>query len=353
MTTSGTKLRGFIFFLSLFSGGYSNGQPVIESVNGNIFLDGSLTIEGSGFGHKSPARPVLWDRLTNIPEYAGLSQGDIIPVQSAGCTECFWMSHGTNAPHFNLISPRTTSGATYRGVSKAVILGPDLGGPEPDFLYVNWWFRSSHDFPNGSNKFIRLWQDGAGVVGQRIAWDDRKLSANMPDGAPYYGGWGGVPGQFNNMEIFANSREPGEIGLAKITCIVNNRTVFNAVEAAPGLTAPMNMIRMIGLEASDTQFTNGFVFDWTDIYVDTTPARVVICTSESIIQGSHKEIQIPIEWSDNRIVVETNAGTLPAASQLYLFVYSPDGSRNPIGFILPLADAPPPPGPPSIVTLTQ
>jgi hypothetical protein len=59
---------------------------------------------------------------------------------------------------------------------------------------------------------------------------------------------------------------------------------------------------------------------WSELYVDTTPARVEIGDQPVFEDCTHREIQIPTGWSDGRIDVQVNQGTFTAGDTGYVFV---------------------------------
>lgn len=78
-----------------------------------------------------------------------------------------------------------------------------------------------------------------------------------------------------------------------------------------------------------------YCFD--DIFVDYTRARVELTGSPLFDLSRQREIQIPLEWTDNRIVVRRNLGAFSPTDQLYIHVVDENGHTASEGKQLTLA----------------
>jgi hypothetical protein len=79
----------------------------------------------------------------------------------------------------------------------------------------------------------------------------------------------------------------------------------------------------------------GSVMYYDQLYVDDTWHRVVISKGSTWASRENVEIQIPAEWSDNQIVINTNlAGLNITEAPLYLYVVDKNGIANENGFPL-------------------
>ena len=338
----------------LMSGGRAFAEPVVLGVSGDVFADDSLVITGLDFGSKDPAAPVLWDRLTNQESYASLADGDEIPTQSDGCQDCPWEApnYWGNPVVFSQDDPRTPGGATYRTIAKGYLKFHELGGETPDYIYVNWWFRTSVNFEEGgSNKLIRVWRDESGEDG-RVSWTQMHMTSSGAETS--WENWGGSANTWANMELEVDGRGDIQNGGGVIRARTDGVLIHDTTYEAP---QPLNYIDLIGLDASEEDRTAGYVFDWTDVYVDTTPARVIISNSPDLAAGTPVEIQIPVEWGQQQIVVSTNSGNLNASQDLYLFVFDELGARSQAGFLIDgsggVDDPPSAPGVPSMEQTTD
>lgn len=73
-----------------------------------------------------------------------------------------------------------------------------------------------------------------------------------------------------------------------------------------------------------------------DVYIDNTWTRSEIGDSPVYSQCSHKEIQIPLAWSDGIVTIQVNQGSFGPGDEVYLFVMNQDGVMNPTGLSLTL-----------------
>ncbi len=79
----------------------------------------------------------------------------------------------------------------------------------------------------------------------------------------------------------------------------------------------------------------GSVMYYDQLYVDDTWHRVVISKGSTWASRENVEIQIPAEWSDNQIVINTNlAGLNITETPLYLYIVDKNGVANENGFPL-------------------
>src|SRR5205807_496122 len=71
----------------------------------------------------------------------------------------------------------------------------------------------------------------------------------------------------------------------------------------------------------------GYIFD--DIYFDYTQARVMIGNSSTFSGSNHREIQIPVSWSDSGITATLNQGSFANGASVYIFVVDANGNASP------------------------
>ena len=67
---------------------------------------------------------------------------------------------------------------------------------------------------------------------------------------------------------------------------------------------------------------------WDELYVDVTQARVEIGDASTWDACSHREIQVPTEWSDGSITFTANQGSFETLVGKYLFVVDADGNAS-------------------------
>jgi hypothetical protein len=352
------KMKISTVVVLLFASVVTNAQtPVITNVSGSFDAGTVITITGNGFGEKVPAAPVLWDRVSNQLAYQrlGISNNQIVPVRADGCADCPWEAQTPpslgNLMRYWTTDPRTAGGATYHSTVKGYFRGYDMGLDSPKVLYVNWWFRaSSASIINTATKLIRVWTDGTGDY--RSSWCATHMTYEQDfdhdglrdedEGIPApadWGNWGGITGQWNNLEEIVDGRNNLSTGYGIIQTRTNHNLIHNLSNWGPH---PYNYIDVFGLDPADASYTADVSFDFTDVYIDTSLARVLISNTPTLVGGTHAEIQIPTTWSNEVVQVTVNRGSFPAGSTLYAHVFSPAGVKSNFIMLSPGADLGPP-----------
>lgn len=310
------------------------GYPIVNSISGSVSNDQILTIFGSNFGIKAQAAPVMWDTVDNQPAYANLSDGQVIPTGNAYP----WEDNGRYGNDTMYTTSRPQRGfrsAHYYFPVKGMLTGHDLGGAEVDKFYATWWIKPSHDISHGpggsaSTKLIRVWEDGSGGDNARLSWTGEQFGFSPGYGQPSYGGWPGWRGQsnqWNRVEIYIDSTN----NIYQPT--TNGELIYNPTtwQSVPG--HPLNKIWVIGLDPSYPENLDpNMMVDFGEIYVDTTPSRVEICTGSSWSNRGHCEIQIPQSWSNSNTQVKINQGTLSNGQAAYLYLVNSNNQANSAGY---------------------
>jgi len=66
-------------------------------------------------------------------------------------------------------------------------------------------------------------------------------------------------------------------------------------------------------------------YNFDDLYLDYTWARVEIGDAPIWSECQHKEIQIPRQWSDSQVVVDFNQGSFAAGEEVYIYLVDNEG----------------------------
>lgn len=287
----------------------------------------TYSISGSGFGSLSSNAPALWDTVDNQTLYNGLSDGADIPVDPNG----FWIrsdspySDPVNYSTQNLRTSRST--AQYHVDLKGSLGSKDLGDNSVSKFYATWWIKPSNSIYRGpegrlaSTKIIRVWESGNGDDG-RLSWTGNQLTAGFGS-VNSWGDWQGVSGQWNRVEIYIDS----------VAGTIQANTNGNSIHDVDYLQLngrSLNRIWVLGLDPSIPENLDpNLTIDFDDIYVDTTPARVEVCTGSSWENRGACEVQIRSNWSDSQISFKANQGALPNNQNLYLYVVNTDSTVSP------------------------
>ena len=222
------------------------------------------------------------------------------------------------------------SKASYEGVNKGFIGWPKIFENNSNrTIYVSWWFKPSIDINSagGHNKLIRVWDAPSGKF-TRISWTQILLGAYMPEGSqPDYSGWKGNTGEWNRLELLANSDE-GTIKTWTNGELIHSVTNYKKEDTPEGLS-----IALIGFDPNYADRYSSLVFRMDDIYVSSSPARVEISSSAIWSKtNKNKEIQPKVSWAESEIEVSLNLGQFVEEEDLYLYVINDNGEVNEQGF---------------------
>ena len=338
-------------------------QPVIVSVDGEWENGTTIVLQGT-FGAKTTSAPRLWDTLDNQAGYAsrGVAHGDIVPSTSGdwgepACPDCPWdinQPDWTSPMRFWAEDHRVDGRPFYRVERKGYFRMNDFGDADPDRFYMSWWFRTSApDLADGSNKFVRLWADTERPEGS-MSWTGMHFTYT-PDAnhdgvndagdshVTEWGGWGGGRNTWHHMELIYDGSGDIQHGYGKVTLRRDGQTLHQADDAYGML--PWNRLYVFGFDASVSTTFAGETFDFSEIYIDTSLARVVAADASTWGASSHFEMQVPTSWASDRIEAVSNVGTFGPGQDVWLYVFDEDGLVNPVGYPLTAPD-PGPPGQP-------
>lgn len=354
----GNKLMLYLVVaIALFTAVHAIAAPTVNNISGTISHGQTVSISGAAFGTKSTAVPQLWDTVDN--KYTGLSHGATIPIgKNANCITgtCPWDSNGSGqnlTKYWTAEQRHSRSTAIYHAQTttntwEAGMAGHTLTGATQ--IYLAWWTKIEPNINGGgggnSSKILRL--SGSAYHGdpgrQTLSWDpnsgaggvyayDNQYCQTYLDSGPDTG-----DGNWHFIEIWANQ---------------NSKFIKVAVDGAdkPTLSTATcgawnwDYIWKIGAERGGTS-PPLFELWMDDIYADSTPARVTVCSGSTWSSRSKCEIQIPSAWSDSSITATVNQGAFADGSTAYLYVIDSTGAVNsggiPVTFGATEADTTPP-----------
>jgi hypothetical protein len=78
---------------------------------------------------------------------------------------------------------------------------------------------------------------------------------------------------------------------------------------------------------------------FADVYLDYTPARVVLANNSVLGQATIIEPQIPSAWTASSISVSVNLGKFASGQTAYLFVFDSTGTASAAGFPITVGGA--------------
>ncbi len=302
-------------------------DPQISNVEGSVADSVSITITGTDFSTKVPAAPVMWEDVETGSFNSNWSTTHQLYVDND------YNRHGGSFFHAeNDYSQHTYGFFTLRQTSSR--------------WFIQYWFNldETWEWGYGANskmsniKFMRFWEDGGNnnVVSVYHSYAGDNAQAGVEGIAQSGGGYFNDPlphditqnvWHCQQFEFGENSALGASDGVFRIWydghlgCDFSNIMTRNAEH--PNLKYPF----VVGWFSSwGTTATPVYVF-LDDIYLDNTWARVEIGDNATYEACTHREIQIPTEWSPTQIKVTVNQGSF-GYEDAYLFVVDSDGTPS-------------------------
>lgn len=338
------------------AGGYAQS---ISGISGDVVHEEVVEILGSGFGDVASPEPVVWDNV------------------ESGAFSSRWSSTnglriGTESRHANSSYCATFN---FQGSGGDGNLGY-FTGPNSELgesWYCQYWFKLDTNWDwgtagygeDGANlaniKLFRLWNPGSvmenfvvatmGYAGGSLQYTTENVS--NPQGEVYFGNanaW--TTGDWHLFQFeFKESSLGGNDGVFRWwvdgELFVDDADIMTR-ESSSVLKRPFILGFYDSWSDSGTD-RDDFYMD--DAYISTSWARVEIGNDPSYELCTHREVQVPLTWDDDRISLQVNTGSLANMEGCYLFVVKSDGTRS-VGYALGEVDLGSP-GQPSVPLLTH
>lgn len=278
------------------------------------FRDDTVLVRGSGFGTKIPAAPVIWADFENI---------DLRPTFLG--QKAVWDD----------VQNLTLSSDNNRAGSLLCAQGTWATGKNSFSFRVDkrFWTRIYHYqkryytfSATGNQKFWRLWPTtgpnnfiAAYLNGGAVAYNE--IDTSNPDrfqGNVYQSGrWLTEEFHWEHGGLWEYSRDG---------------VVVQRMENVNNGPNTLEQLRTDNFTDSTHLPPAGASVYMDDIYIDDTLARVVLADKPTMAQSTLREIQIPLSWAEESIVIKPRADAWQNGQTAYLYVFDPDGSVNLPGF---------------------
>jgi hypothetical protein len=347
-------MKRFVALLLLFFPGLAIGQS-ITGVTGALEHGQSITITGSGFGVKSPAAPYFWADFsggTTAPSVLGIKDAWTVSDMSYDADE------GPGG------GPCLKGTANY-GIWTARIDSTSDGFAWNDYgqkIFISRKINRNFSYGSINFKVFRAWATGHTepnfYVQYGSNWNSFVEGISVPDSRN--GSWfssgpaTGTVGEWQRDEIVWQSNSASDQADGIFQLYTNNTLITYMPNAGSGYvfkpkssSSAMTLLYPVhGVKANHT-FSAGENYWATDVYVDTTWARVMVCdsTDGTWANRSNCEMQIPSAWSATSITATVNRGAFGATDSAYLYVVDADGSANSTGYAITFGDEVDPPAP--------
>lgn len=329
--------------------------PTIQSAVGTLDHKAMVSISGSGFGSKSKAAPVIWD------DASGNSLADkwdgAWPASSGSAYNIAYRptQRGIALPHTHI--SRYIAGAGYPGTDSdkgwsVMMWKARVISSFPAYSYASWYQRADDawDFglgaPNDGN--FKVWDYSTGTSPYDSAYwyleynsrptsktatpswhiQDDSFNTIQPSGEywgpsavnPMAGQWSKIEIEIRYDNTSAGYMNVWENGVLK----VNYRGKTDGLPGTQRNEAIGGYNRAYG---GPNQWRY-----YADVYLDYTPARVVLANNATLSNASIVETQVPVSWSSTGISFTVNLGKFATGQTAYLFVIDSSGTPSAQGF---------------------
>jgi hypothetical protein len=356
-------------------------QPLIQNISGNVIHNYQIFINGNSFGVKDPASPLVWDDCTNdVPLEIYYDQW--LPTNAEQGS--YYNMAYRNVPFRNLGSPiprinYILAGAhavshhfgTYNSGGN-VGLGKNLTSFN---FFIQYWYRidplfdlEAHPTAGDNMKEIDLsatensfYTGDHGYLGwcgntiPTINFTNPIRLGRMPVDCP------NLPYACSNDQFVVFHQNPindwvkmqWEGGYNNLhdnptvklttypdgvkTALSHYGTEITTSDIYVGCGYPnAGELRFIGIGGfarveRENNGQNSFRY-FAGIYIDNTPARIMLGDNSDYDSCTIMEPQIPVSWSNNTISCLINLGAFPDTGNAYMFIINSEGQRNSPGF---------------------
>jgi hypothetical protein len=315
---------------------------------------------GSALGVKSPALPVVVDGATGAAPFLSKWDG-FWPTQNATFNVAYRDVPAVSPPHGRQSIPnRYIAGAHYSSVDFAsgfnVMFWKNRTITSyPAYTYASWYqrFDDNWQFGGGSpaDDNLKVWDFSEGTEPYNLQFN-------------WYTEYNPRPTNKNDLNVGWNITDDG------------TALQFPGSSFGGGAVNPMSGVwTKIEVEIKYTNQSNGYIKQWengelklnyagrtdnypgtarseaiggfarsrstnnwryfTDVYLDYTPARIVLANNATLSLATIVENQIPTAWSDNSITFGVNLGKFPTGPA-WLFVVNLCGQPSNSGIQVPI-----------------
>lgn len=337
-----SSVKTVLMMLGFFWAMVASAAPNVVGVTGAPSHGSQLTISGTGFGTKNPAKPYLWapfDGSAN-PSPLGIVQSWNLDSMAFSPNEGFAGSGGLKATNSSGIwtAHVIAQGFAWNDWNQKMYLFRRI---KQNFDVVN---NNEVSPPEINWKILRIWganftypdfymQVGNGNmttegVADSTAWMDHLGKMDILRGTKDVWRLDEIEYRSNSAPALSDGEFRYWVGGELVTYLPHRTYVdryFKLRDASSEGSAPMTMFFAVHGVKANTTFPSHYRYWADDVYLDTTWARVMIGNAPTLAASSHREIQIPTAWSSNSITVSVNIRSFPSGVTPYLFVINSVG----------------------------
>jgi hypothetical protein len=373
-----------ILIIMLFGLNSAISQPAINSISGNMIHKGTLTINGTGFGTKSPAAPRVVDWCDN----SSTNNLDTFYSRDDDCTSSFYKGppvgggtipnpgdtdcevgykplpwKGFNSPDGRITKVigtcHTTANGNWVGSQNA-----DMFFTIPEWnsstLFLMYWYCADPNYSNENNpaageNWKELTPNGSesghggcyldGIDG--VTWGPCGggcPNETYPNDVYYMGGSG--PSCASGSRVFTHNPMIGWTHFEHIWDISGH--YFYSTTGSGVVKGGWANVNIQGANPGNDPYSisiggyNRFPRTsavnnhriWTGIYADDSFARVMLGNADTWTNCTIREVQIPQSWNSSSIECTINLGNFSESDTMYLFVFDENNNHNQTGFLI-------------------
>lgn len=323
-------------------------QPVVSSASGTWAHKGTVTISGSGFGTKPTAAPLVWDDASGTD--LGAKWDGAIP--SAATTAVANIAY--RAPIRGIAPPHTRTNRYIAGAHAQeaydagynVMVWKNRSVTYPSTTYVSYYFRADDAWVFGGDDNFKnfAWSVGPDPYQGNywyIEYNPRPTSRTSYCGWTLYDSgsmglnpaitWGGgctnpMGGQWVKVEMLIRFSR-GTDGFIRV--YENGQSVINYTGTTDTVSGSTRVLGIGGY--ARIRNSNNYRY-YTDLYVDTTLAHVVLGNASTLAASTKREVQVPTGWTATSVTIAANLGAFASGERAYLYVVDSNGNANAQGY---------------------
>ena len=317
----------------------ASAAPLIINLSTSVITDGiTLTISGSEFTNKLKAAPLKWDDFEK--NGTGYEDGD--PITNDGWAK--WSSYAAATYETNNTRPGSTK-HFFRDETSNVRGSFWDSGRELSTVYISYWvrynlqstsgdapqikwFRVIHSTTSGSmeSAVTNIMQWGMNVSTFNIRREDGTYTSGISDDS-----MNSMPsGVWVRHEHWyvASSAANRNDGKAEVWAQTSANGKFSKQISGTNITTNTSTNAWSTVWLGEYSKQCSYTLEFDDVYIDTTQARVEVGNASSWDNCTHREIQIPTEWSDGSISFNFNQGSFKGGEYVYIFVVDSNGNPS-------------------------
>lgn len=327
------------FFWAVVLGQAAWAAPSVQSV---LITGATITVQGGGFGVKTPAAPLLWESFEDGTAGQSITKnGKWVRYPSAESTN--GGLYDSKKAYSGSLSAYSRSAAFNSANNMGHFNTSNFFFNNTSEVYYSYrWMYASIGCVGGVTKMGRILGDNNNYNGSGVT---AISSMNPSNGSGAYHFYeyddffdiktrtyvkNSTPGTWARHEMFAKLSSPGVANGAVFASVGFAESVNNtaAMTVGPGKSFQYNGI-ILGLMSTTDGASCVVDMYVDDVYLDKTRARVELGNAPTYSSCTNREPQIPSSWSNTSITTTLNKGRFNSGDTAYLFVIDANGVPSP------------------------